>query len=872
MLIKKVVIISLLIIIPFVSIAHEIHLKNGRVIEVDSYWDRDGEIIYEQYGTTIYLDKKKIKEIKTEDENQFAQKQATKNKKIKELEKKYNTIGAVIFLKSGKTIIAKKTWFEDGLIYCKTDKQVLHLTIDQISQFGRASKAGKEKGRNSNFYNSRKNELVWKRHKRIDETTAFCLKGDCQNGYGHAQWRFPPFENDYIQLRYKADAYYGYWKNGRIHGQGHYRSPSNYKGTINGIWENGVLIENLFRPRKGNSIFNENKENYRIWNFALELEGRLPLFEMGAHDRNLKYVANKAIEQHPEDYKLYLMRAQINLLIIRGGKPTLMRLSRNASENKLKMVSLRQVESDLYLYLPYYPDDSEGYWIKAIYHMVLKEYSEALKNCIEVISLNPDNEYALFLAGELSFWHEEFDDAIHYYSKYLEINPESSIGYYRRAFVWECKNDRRTMLEDFKKAQNYSADYDYQATPTKDEFSELYFLIKTPKWVPLIKKNDITYNSKTNTPYNGEVFATYSENDKLLQAKFNGGKLNGNYIFFNRSSSQPNIKLNFLDGILNGPITINDTRDSNLLKAGFKNGHLDGNFNTFLGKKKKISLNFKKGLLDGKALSWDKKIEKTKAYYKNGLLHNKYFYFHDNGEKGIEGVFKNNIRKGKWVFKDFDGNHNLTIKYKHDRVDKIKFYDKKHDRWINLEETIHMDKDFYWLEKGREYLQSGDRWNALIAFLIAYEIRPQSAEICIFLGSVFKSLGMLDLAIWCFKHSINNSDDDPAFDELLNVYKEIGQFQEFDNIAKYTNYDSRLTNFRIRRDIKTDWDKMADELNYKFVNNNKITKLIFPYLDIVFLIPTEQDYLSNYFSDSCGPDELSWIAPWKENKKLELSR
>ena len=61
--------------------ADEIHLKDGRIISVKSYWEEDQSICYQKFGATIKIKKFKIQEIKSEDSNDEASQHAASNEK-----------------------------------------------------------------------------------------------------------------------------------------------------------------------------------------------------------------------------------------------------------------------------------------------------------------------------------------------------------------------------------------------------------------------------------------------------------------------------------------------------------------------------------------------------------------------------------------------------------------------------------------------------------------------------------------------------------------------------------------------------------------------------------------------------------------------
>lgn len=69
MYIKIVIIAITLFTVTAVLNADEILLKNGRLINVKSYWEQNGEIIYYKYGINVHLDKNKIEKIINKNED-----------------------------------------------------------------------------------------------------------------------------------------------------------------------------------------------------------------------------------------------------------------------------------------------------------------------------------------------------------------------------------------------------------------------------------------------------------------------------------------------------------------------------------------------------------------------------------------------------------------------------------------------------------------------------------------------------------------------------------------------------------------------------------------------------------------------------------
>ena len=119
---------------PFILAAHEIHMKDGRIFKTETFWENDDEILFDKYDTTIYLDKNKVEKIVKKIDD-------TSSNEIKEkLKKKFNTNGAIIFLKDGRTIIAKKTSIEGDLVSCTTDDATIFFEENEINQIAKIDK------------------------------------------------------------------------------------------------------------------------------------------------------------------------------------------------------------------------------------------------------------------------------------------------------------------------------------------------------------------------------------------------------------------------------------------------------------------------------------------------------------------------------------------------------------------------------------------------------------------------------------------------------------------------------------------------------------------------------------------------------------
>jgi hypothetical protein len=71
------------------AIADEIHLKDGRIVEVKSYWEEDQFICYQKFGAVIKLPRSKVKEIKTENSHDM---ESTNEASVNNLSEAYNQL------------------------------------------------------------------------------------------------------------------------------------------------------------------------------------------------------------------------------------------------------------------------------------------------------------------------------------------------------------------------------------------------------------------------------------------------------------------------------------------------------------------------------------------------------------------------------------------------------------------------------------------------------------------------------------------------------------------------------------------------------------------------------------------------------------
>ena len=93
--------------------AHEIHLKDGRVIETKTCWEEDGAVKYENYGVIVELQRDLVAKVVYEDDRVWNN-------------------GATLYLKNGSTIFYPRVALEGRQYRCTSGKDIFLYTKDEV--------------------------------------------------------------------------------------------------------------------------------------------------------------------------------------------------------------------------------------------------------------------------------------------------------------------------------------------------------------------------------------------------------------------------------------------------------------------------------------------------------------------------------------------------------------------------------------------------------------------------------------------------------------------------------------------------------------------------------------------------------------------
>lgn len=120
------------------TVTHDILLKDGRKIQVEDYWEEDGQICFEKHDTIVRLNKNRVKKIIFIDSEEMARRKKMTEEKKADMKKKYTSDGAIVLLNDGSSFEAKATWVKDGLIACKTDTTIHYFEENEVREIVKA--------------------------------------------------------------------------------------------------------------------------------------------------------------------------------------------------------------------------------------------------------------------------------------------------------------------------------------------------------------------------------------------------------------------------------------------------------------------------------------------------------------------------------------------------------------------------------------------------------------------------------------------------------------------------------------------------------------------------------------------------------------
>jgi len=207
--------------------------------------------------------------------------------------------------------------------------------------------------------------------------------------------------------------------------------------------------------------------------------------------------------------------------------------------------------------------------------------------------------------------------------------------------------------------------------------------------------NGIKYHPNSDNAYWGMAYGNYQSGEKLYEVFYENGKIVGDYTYFNYDGS---IKLPIFLSLLIRRGDVFYQQDSPEPYSGpvfdlWENGN------------KMLEGSYKNSIKDGRWIEWFKNGQPEKKYnYRYGQKHGNWAEWYDNGLLEIEGSYKEGKEDATW-----------TYYYRSGKIEKIINYDNgwwngKSQKWypngqmmedLTYKDQVPVGKWQYWFENGQ---------------------------------------------------------------------------------------------------------------------------------------------------------------------------
>ncbi len=254
------------------------------------------------------------------------------------------------------------------------------------------------------------------------------------------------------------------------------------------------------------------------------------LFHYESPNQRIMEVAKERAERYDKEFDEFSRKVEEITEPTKAEKVVKKSLEDYADKEKVALLELIKEEPS-----------AENYYRLGNYERINGNYSDAVKYYTKAIELNPDYEAAYNCRG-IAYWGlKNYRDSIKDYSKCIELNPEHAMAYNNRGNSYSDLGEKGKAIEDYNKAIELNPEYTDAYYNRGTSYSDLG---ETGKAIEDYNKA-IELNPECAEAYNnrGASYSDLGEERKAIEDYNKAIELNPEYTdaYYNRGNSYSNL-------------------------------------------------------------------------------------------------------------------------------------------------------------------------------------------------------------------------------------------------------------------------------------------------------------------------------------------
>jgi len=182
----------------------------------------------------------------------------------------------------------------------------------------------------------------------------------------------------------------------------------------------------------------------------------------------------------------------------------------------------------------------------------------------------------------------------------------------------------------------------------------------------LVERNGVYYLPNEDSPFSGEVFSKYSNQQFAFKGFIDKGLFTGNYEKW-FANGQLSIQANFASGKYDGNVKEWNEKGILLKDCNYKNGEIEGSCKEYFFEDGSLKKEYvlKSGLHEGNYVEmYSPNNPKIKCSYLKGKLNGRYEEFYQNGIVAQAGNYVDDTQDGEWIGNNSDGTKKFVRNFK----------------------------------------------------------------------------------------------------------------------------------------------------------------------------------------------------------------